>query len=108
MLEQEGLHRVDVSSSALRFLSAKLRNGHPYAQPAAGFGIRTTTHGIGSLTRLMYGPGPRLGGVDVDHVLVPAGLVHLPVARGAAPRPGALAILRFSHRPMMCWSRPAW
>ncbi|MGC2998396.1 helix-turn-helix domain-containing protein, partial [Streptomyces sp. G35A] len=61
---------VDVSSSALRFLSAKLRqrrqelgtrwrrlsagrqalltlahlrNGHPYAQLAAGFGIGTTT-----------------------------------------------------------------
>ncbi len=68
--EQGRPHRVDVSSSALRFLSAKLRqrrqelgtrwrrlsvgrqalltlahlrNGHPYAQLAAGFGIGTTT-----------------------------------------------------------------
>ncbi len=117
---------VDVSSSALRFLSAKLhqhrrelgtrwrrlspgrqalltlahlRNGHPYAQLAAGFGIGTTTahRYITEAVQLLAALAPTLAEaartastkafVLLDGTLLPIDRGHLPAASwGTSPR----------------------
>lgn len=107
---------VDVSSSALRFLSAKLRwelgtrwrrlspgqqalltlahlrNGHPYAQLAAGFGIGTTTayRYVAEAVELLAALAPTLAEADRTastkaFVLLDGTL--LPIDRIAADRP---------------------
>ena len=122
-LEQGRPHRVDVSSSALRFLSARLRrelgtrwrrlspgrqalltlahlrNGHPYAQLAAGFGIGTTTayRYVAEAVELLAALAPTLAEaartastkvfVLLDGILLPIDWGHLPAEGwGRSPR----------------------
>lgn len=77
---------VDVSGSALRFLSARLRNGHARARLAAGSGAGITT---------AYGYVTEAG--ELPAALAPAlaeaatGRVPRPVAEMSASMPAALA-----------------
>ncbi|WP_457464804.1 transposase family protein [Streptomyces sp. TE5632] len=126
--EQGRPHRVDVSSSALRFLSAKLRrrrqelgtrwrrlsvgrqalptlahlrNGHPHAQLAAGFGIGITTayRYITGAVEVLAALAPTLAEavrkaslkafVLLDGTLLPIDRGHLPAEGwGRSPRTG--------------------